>query len=60
MASISAYIYGNPVQPQFVGAADGLIAGITRINIQVPVAAYSSNTVAVSINNALGQIYVGQ
>jgi len=60
MASISAYINSNPVQPQFVGAADGLIAGITQLNIQVPVAAYPSNAVSISINNSFGQIYVGQ
>ena len=59
VASISAYINGNQVQPQFVGAADGLVAGITQINIQVPVGTYSANAASVSVNNAFGQIYIG-
>jgi uncharacterized protein (TIGR03437 family) len=60
VASITAYLDGNQVQPQFVGAADGLIAGITQINVQIPVAAYSSNMVSVSLNQAAGPVYIVQ
>jgi uncharacterized protein (TIGR03437 family) len=60
VASISAYINGNQVQPQFAGAADGLVAGITQINIQVPVGTYSSNAASVSVDNAFVQIYIGK
>jgi uncharacterized protein (TIGR03437 family) len=57
---VTAYIDENQVQPQFVGAADGLVAGITQVNLQVPVATYSSNPVNVSIAAAVGPLYVGQ
>jgi uncharacterized protein (TIGR03437 family) len=60
VASVGASINGNQVLPQFVGAADGLIAGITQINVQIPVATYSSNLVSVAINDAIGQIYISQ
>ena len=60
VASISAYINGNQVQPQFAGAADGLVAGITQINLQVPVGTYSTNAVSASVDNAFGQIYIGK
>jgi uncharacterized protein (TIGR03437 family) len=60
VASVSASVNGNQVLPQFVGAADGLVAGITQINLQIPVATYSSNLVGVAINDAAGQIYIGQ
>ena len=57
---MSAYIDGNQVQPQFVAAADGLVAGITQINLQVPVGTYSTNAVSASVDNAFGQIYIGK
>jgi uncharacterized protein (TIGR03437 family) len=60
LASPSLSIGGNPVQPQFVAAADGLVAGITQVNAQIPVATYSSNPVDVFMNDAIGQIYIGQ
>jgi uncharacterized protein (TIGR03437 family) len=59
-ASISTYINLNPVVPQFVAAADGLVAGITQINVQIPVATYSSNIASANIANASGQVYVVQ
>ncbi len=60
VASVTAYINGNQVQPQFVGAADGLVAGITQLNVELPVATYSSSMVAASVNGAAGQIYIVQ
>jgi len=60
VASISAYIDQSQVQPQFVAAAYGMIAGITQINVQVPIAAYTSNPVIVSIGQAFAQIYISQ
>ena len=57
---IAVYIDGNQVQPQFVGAADGLVAGITQVNFQIPVANYSSNPITAFVNNAFAQIYIGQ
>jgi uncharacterized protein (TIGR03437 family) len=61
VAPISVYINdNNPVVPQFVAAADGLVAGITQINVQIPVATYSSNVATANIANAFAQFYVVQ
>jgi uncharacterized protein (TIGR03437 family) len=60
VATVNVDINGNQLQPQFAGAADGMIAGLTQVNVQIPVATYSSNPVSVSINNAPAQIYIGQ
>ena len=57
---VSAFIDGHPVTPQFVAAADGLIAGITQVNIQIPVTTYSSNAVSANLNSAIAQIYIVQ
>jgi uncharacterized protein (TIGR03437 family) len=59
-SSVSVDIGGNQGQVQFAAAADGLIAGITQINVQIPVATYPSNPVYVVIGGAEGQIYVAQ
>ncbi len=59
LASVSAYIGNNQVTPQFVAAADALIAGTTQINVQVPVATYSPPVYA-SINGSSAQIFIGQ
>jgi hypothetical protein len=42
-----------------VAAAYGRIAGITQVNVQVPVAAGSSNPVNAFIGGAPGQIQIG-
>jgi uncharacterized protein (TIGR03437 family) len=60
VATVTVDINGNQLQPQFAGAADGMIAGLTQVNVQIPVATYSSNPVSAFINNALAQIYIGQ
>jgi uncharacterized protein (TIGR03437 family) len=60
VASISASINGSQVQPEFVAAAAGLVAGITQINVQIPVATYSSNIVDANVNGAFGSIYLGK
>ncbi len=59
-AGVSVYLNENPVQPQFLAAADGLIAGITQVNVQIPVGTYSSNPIGVSVNNAFAQVYIVQ
>jgi uncharacterized protein (TIGR03437 family) len=60
VATVTAFIDGKQVRPQFVAAAYGLVAGITQVNVQVPVASYSSNPVTVSVNNGVGRIYIVQ
>jgi uncharacterized protein (TIGR03437 family) len=55
---VTAYVGAVPSPPQFVGAAKGLVAGITQVNIQVPVTSYSSSTTSVSVNSADATLYV--
>jgi uncharacterized protein (TIGR03437 family) len=57
---INAYINETQVQPQYVASADGLVAGITQVNLQIPVGTYTSNPVTIYIGGAVGPIYVGQ
>jgi uncharacterized protein (TIGR03437 family) len=56
---ISLYIGSQQVQPDFAAAADGLVAGITQINVRVPVATYQQPVYG-SINGAPAQIYIEQ
>jgi uncharacterized protein (TIGR03437 family) len=60
VASVSVYISQMQVQPQFVAAAYGLVAGITQINVQIPAGTYPANPNSASINGALAQIYIGK
>lgn len=50
--------FPSAVTPQFVGAAPGLIAGITQINVQVPASlpAGATSTV-ININGTYGKVY---
>lgn len=48
------------VQPQFEAAAYGLVAGITQLNVQIPLGTYPSNPAIASVAGASVQIYVGQ
>jgi uncharacterized protein (TIGR03437 family) len=60
VALVSAYINETQLQPQFVAAAYGLVAGITQINVQIPVTTYPSNPNSAIVNNSFAQIYIGQ
>ncbi len=60
VASVSAYINETQLQPQFVAAAYGLVAGITQVNVQVPVATYPANPNSAFVGNASAAIYIGQ
>ena len=59
VGSISLYVGNQQVQPDFAAAADGLVAGITEINVRVPVATYQQPVYG-SINGAFSQIYIEQ
>ena len=59
LTTILMNIGGTAVQPQFVAAADGLVAGITQVNVQIPVATYT-NPVPVSLGFESVQIYIGK
>ncbi len=60
VAPVLVFIGSNQVQPQFAGAADEAIAGITQVNVQMPVATYPSNPVSAYIGGALTQLYIAQ
>lgn len=49
---LTVYVNGMPSAPVFVGAAKGMVAGITQVNVQVPTTTYSSNESSVSVNSA--------
>ena len=58
LASVFAYVGGQQVQPQFIGAAAGLAAGITQVNIQVPVMTYAQNPTYVGLNQSEAPVYL--
>lgn len=57
---VTVYIGNNQAPPQFVAAADSLVAGITQVNVQIPAGASSGTPVQVSVNFAAAQIFVAQ
>ena len=59
VAPASVYIDQTQVQTDFVAAAYGLVAGITQINVRVPVTTYQPPVYA-SINGAIAEIFIGQ
>jgi uncharacterized protein (TIGR03437 family) len=59
VTSINATIGNNQVQPDFVSAASGLVAGITQINVRVPVATYQQPIYG-DIDSAFAQIFIGE
>jgi uncharacterized protein (TIGR03437 family) len=60
VGQVFAYIDSNLVQPQFVAAAYGLVAGITQVNVRVPVATYASNLINAFIGGAFSQSYISK
>ena len=64
LAPVTVYFPTTPsaVTPQFVGAAAGLIAGITQVNAQVPASIPLSGTtpIRISINGSTAQLYTSQ
>jgi len=47
------------LQPQYVGAAPGMAAGIVQVNVQLP-ANYSPGAVSIGLNTAGATVYVSQ
>jgi len=60
VAPITIYMNEKQVQPQYVASADGLVAGITQVNVPIPVGTYASNPVNIYMSGAQGALYVGQ
>ena len=59
LAGVYANVGGQQVLPQYVAAAMGLVAGISQVNVQVPIATYSQNPINMNLNTALAPLYVG-
>jgi uncharacterized protein (TIGR03437 family) len=62
---VTVYFTGSPsaVTPQYAGAAPGLIAGITQVNVQVPSTALlsgSSGPISVGVGIANASLYTAQ
>jgi uncharacterized protein (TIGR03437 family) len=53
---VLVFVNGRAVQPRYLGAAPGLVAGITQVNVQVPLDNYSSNQILIVLGvNVIGQ-----
>jgi uncharacterized protein (TIGR03437 family) len=59
---IAAYvtISGKPIPIQFAAAAYGLVAGITQLNVLVPVGTYAMNPSYITVNSGAAPIYIGK
>ncbi len=62
LAAVTVYLPGIEVQPQFLGAAPGMIAGIVQVNVLLPMINYpmSPLSASVSLNGASAPLYVAQ
>jgi uncharacterized protein (TIGR03437 family) len=59
LASVTVFLPGITIPPQFVGGAPGQIAGITQINVQLPTTLnFPSNPTSISVNGANATLYV--
>ena len=58
LAPVTVFVPGGAaITPQFVGAAPGMIAGITQINVPLPASTLTGNN-AISVNSASAPFYV--
>jgi uncharacterized protein (TIGR03437 family) len=60
---VMVFLAGGIVPAQFVGAAPGLISGITQINVQIPPnlqlpSGFTLPNASVSVNSANASLYV--
>ncbi len=55
-----AYIGQYQVPPQFVAAAVGATAGVSQVNVQVPVGQYPASPMSITISQASAPIYIAQ
>ena len=57
---VNAFVGGISSPPQYVGAAMGLVAGITQVNVRIPTNNCTSDTSSVSVNSAFATLYIVQ
>ena len=60
LAPIFVSAAGTMITPQFFGAAPGMIAGITQVNISLPASLGAASRVALNVNAAGATVYVAQ
>ena len=61
LAAVTVYFPVTPsaITPQFVGAAPGMIAGITQVNVQVPasIPTTANQPIEISVNSVSARLY---
>jgi uncharacterized protein (TIGR03437 family) len=57
---VFASVNDNQVPVQSATAAPGLVAGITQVNLQIPMATYPSPPIYINVNGSSAQVYIGQ
>lgn len=62
VAQVTVYVPPAQITPAFVGAAPGMIAGITQVNVALPAAleGVTAGTTSISVNSAGAVLYVAQ
>jgi uncharacterized protein (TIGR03437 family) len=63
LAAVSVYLPGLQLAPSYVGAAPGMIAGISQVNVPLPASipgGVTDNKIAISINATKAPLYVAQ
>jgi uncharacterized protein (TIGR03437 family) len=59
VVTVTVDLPGAQIQPQYAGAAPGLISGITQVNVQIPAVINDpTNQVAIGVNNANATLYL--
>ena len=59
LVPVMVYLPGLQIVPQFVGAAPGMIAGITQVNVPIPAALGTTPAASgISVNSASATLYV--
>ena len=56
--AVRLFVPRRELQPQFVGAAPGLIAGITQVNVQIPADLNNPPNPGISVNSAFATLYL--
>jgi uncharacterized protein (TIGR03437 family) len=55
---VGVFLPGGGVTPQFIGAAPGLIAGITQVNVLIPAGSTFTGNSSVSVSSVSAPLYI--
>jgi uncharacterized protein (TIGR03437 family) len=58
VAPVSAFVGGQASPPEYVAAAAGLVAGISQVNVRVPVNNIASGATSIGVNSADATLFV--